>query len=124
MGLIKEKILSNGIPVTYHRIVRIDNIINNKTIIEVASYINKEKRQEEIEALENSASMDVFINASFYEKEYEEETSIKLCYEYLKTLEDFIDAEDDEEENIETEVSEETTESSEEKEESGGEIDG
>ena len=124
MGLIKEKILSNGIPVTYHRIVRIDNIINNKTIIEVASYINKEKRQEEIEALENGPSMDIFINASFYEKEYEEETSIKSCYEYLKTLEDFTDAEDDEEENIETEVSKETTESSEEKEESGGEIDG
>ena len=96
MGLIKEKILSNGIPVTYHRIVRIDNIINNKTIIEVASYTSKNKRQEEIEALENSTSMDVFINSSFYEKEYEEETSIKSCYEYLKTLEDFIDAKDDE----------------------------
>ena len=124
MGLIKEKILSNGIPVTYHRIVRVDNIINNKTIIEVASYINKEKRQEEIEALENSASMDVFIDTTFYSKEYEEETSIKSCYEYLKTLEDFIDAEDDDEENIETEVGEEITESSEEKEEAGGEIDG
>lgn len=124
MGLIKEKILSNGIPVIYHRIVRIDNIINNKTIIEVASYTSKEKRQEEIDALANSASMDVFINATFYEKEYEEETSIKTCYEYLKTLEDFFDAEDDGEENIETEVREETTESSEEKEESGGEIDG
>ncbi len=123
MGLIKEKILNNGITVNYHRIARIDNIINNKTIIEVQSYTSKEKRQEEIEALENSASMDVFINTTFYEKEYEEETSIKSCYEYLKTLEDFIDAEDDEE-NIETEVSEETTESSEEKEESGGEIDG
>ena len=103
MGLIKEKILSNGIPVTYHRIVRIDNIINNKTIIEVASYINKEKRQEEIEALENGSSIDVFINASFYEKEYEEETSIKSCYEYLKTLEDFTDAEDDDEENLSVE---------------------
>ena len=103
MGLIKEKILSNGIPVTYHRIVRIDNIINNKTIIEVASYINKEKRQEEIEALENGPSMDIFINASFYEKEYEEETSIKSCYEYLKTLEDFTDAEDDDEENLSVE---------------------
>lgn len=124
MGLIKEKILSNGIPVIYHRIARIDNIINNKTIIEVQSYTSKEKRQEEIEALENSASMDVFINASFYEKDYEEETSIKSCYEYLKTLEDFTDATDDEEENIVAEVSEKTIESSEEKEEAGGEIDG
>ena len=53
MALKNEIELENGIILNYHRIVSINKITNNSIIIEVASYINERKRQEEIEALQN-----------------------------------------------------------------------
>ena len=49
MALDKTIVLNNGITVNYHRIVSINNITNNQSIIEVASYTSSEKRQEEKE---------------------------------------------------------------------------
>lgn len=95
MALIKAIELENGVTVNYHRIARIDNIINCETIIEVASYTSKAKREEEKEALDNHEPMDVYIKTRYIPMQYEQSMDIVGAYEYLKTLEDFDGAEDD-----------------------------
>lgn len=104
MGLKKEIVLANGITVNYHRIVSINNIINEGTIIEVASYTGENKRKEEKNAILNSRIIDeenntkeldevnVFINTIYINKEYTQNITIEEAYEYLKTLEDFKNA--------------------------------
>ena len=98
MGLIKEVELDNGIVTNYHRIVSINNITNVSTVIEVASYTSKDKREKEKEAIKNGKSMDVFVDTKFINKDYSENYDITKGYKFLKTLEGFKDAEDDLEE--------------------------
>lgn len=93
MALLKKIELNNGIIVNYHRIVSVNKITNNSTIIEIASYINEVKRQEEIEKKANKEQMDIFIETTFLNKEYNEQENIQDLYEYLKTTEKFKDAE-------------------------------
>lgn len=100
MALQKEIKLENGIVVNYHRIVSINKITNNSNIIEVASYTSQEKRQEELEAIKKgkkngeAVSMNVFIDTTYLNKEYNETDTIKDLYNYLKITEKFKDAED------------------------------
>lgn len=100
MALKKEIELENGIILNYHRIVSINKITNNSIIIEVASYVNEKKRQEEIEKQKESQEkgeavpMNIFIDTTYINKEYSEKETIKDLYEYLKTTEKFKDAED------------------------------
>lgn len=89
MALNKTIILDNGINVNYHRIVSINNIINHETIIEIASYINSEKREEEKTALKNNKPMNVFTKTKYAVKEYTPDTDIVSAYTYLKTLDEF-----------------------------------
>ena len=98
MGLIKKIELDNGIATNYHRIVSINNITNVSTVIEVASYISKDKREKEKEAIKNGESMDIFIDTRVINKDYSENYDITKGYKFLKTLEEFKDAEDDLEE--------------------------
>lgn len=100
MALQKKIELENGIIVNYHRIVSINKITNGITIIEVASYTSEEKRQEELDVITQgqetgeAISMNVFIDTTFINKEYNETDTIKDLYDYLKTTEKFKDAED------------------------------
>ena len=97
MALQKEIKLDNGIVVNYHRIVSINKITNNSNIIEVASYTSKEKRQEEIDyynSTEEEKMMNVFIDTTYINKDYDENETIEDTYTYLKTLEKFKDAVD------------------------------
>lgn len=100
MALKKQIELENGITVNYHRIVTINKVTNNTTIIEVASYTSEEKRQEEAEALHigqetgEAVPMNVFIETTYLNKEYVENETIKDLYNYLKTTDKFADAED------------------------------
>ena len=97
MALLKAIELENGIIVNYHRIVSINKITNNSNIIEVASYTSKEKREEEktyYESKEENKQLNVFIDTTYLEKEYEENETIQDVYDYLKTTEKFKDAED------------------------------
>ena len=99
MALSKKIELGNGVTVNYHRIVTINKVTNSSTIIEVASYTSEEKRQEEIEALAKgqetgeAVPMNIFIDTTFLNKEYNETDTIKDLYDYLKTTEKFKDAE-------------------------------
>ena len=89
MALIKSITLPNGITVEYHRVVSVDNITNQSSIIEVASYTNKSKRLEEKEALKNNAPMDVFIHTEYLNVPYNKDLNVDSAYAYLKTLEQF-----------------------------------
>lgn len=84
MALIKEIELENGVKVNYHRIVSVNNVTNHASIIEIASYTSKEKREQEKEALEKNEFVDIFKHTDFIEKEYEEDFNVVSAYEYLK----------------------------------------
>lgn len=92
MALNKRIELENGIVTNYHRIVSLSKITNNITIVEVASYTSKEKRDEEKENI--GQPMNIFINTTYLDKEYNEQESIEDIYDYLKTLDEFNGAED------------------------------
>lgn len=97
MALSKQIELDNGITVNYHRIVSINKITNNTIIIEVASYISKEKRQKEIDyyaSTDPEKSMNVFIDTSYINTDYDENKTIQDLYQYIKTTDKFKDAED------------------------------
>ena len=84
MALIKEIELNNGVKVKYHRIVSVNNVTNHSSIIEIASYTSKEKREQEKEAFAKGEFIDVFKETKFIEKEYEEDLNVVSSYEYLK----------------------------------------
>ena len=95
MALIKEIELNNGVKVNYHRIVSVNNVTNHASIIEIASYTSKEKREQEKEAFERKEFIDAFKETKFIEKEYEEDLNVVSAYEYLKTLPEFSGCTDD-----------------------------
>ena len=96
MALKKDIMLENGILVNYHRVVSVNNITNQTSIIEVASYLNEEQRNKEKEWYEskNEGDMRVFISTKYYSKEYDKNLNVDNAYDYLKTLTEFEDAED------------------------------
>lgn len=97
MALKKEIELENGIIVNYHRIVSINKVTNNCNIIEVASYTSEKQRDKEKEyykSIEKDKRMNVFIETEYIQKEYSENETIEECYEYLKKIDKFKDAED------------------------------
>lgn len=110
MALLKEIELDNGVIVNYHRIVSLNKITNKNNIIEVASYTSENQRLKEKEyqdIQEKNAKgepltpeeqeildkgINVFIDTTYVDKEYDEEEIIEDCYEYLKTTEKFKNA--------------------------------
>lgn len=92
MALFKKIKLENGVIVNYHRIVSISKITNKSIIIEIASYTSKEKRLEEIE--KEGQSMNIFIETTYLNKDYNETDTIEDLYGYLKNTEKFKNAED------------------------------
>lgn len=93
MGLKKQIVLKNGVITNYHRIVSINKITNQNTLIEIASYTSEQKREEEKECYKNNKEMNVFINTTYMSKEYNETDTIEDCYKYLKGTENFKDSE-------------------------------
>ena len=98
MALSKEIENDNGVVTSYHRIVSINSIVNQQTTIEVASYINASKREDESNALKVARETgeypetNVFINTEYITKDYDENDNIENCYDYLKTLDKFKNA--------------------------------
>lgn len=88
MALKKEVRQDNGVVTNYHRILYVMSTINSHVSIAVLSYIDAAGRN-----MENSVT-EPYKVAVTYEKEYEENMTIKDAYEYLKTLPEFEGAED------------------------------
>ena len=95
MALIKEVVLNSGIITNYHRIVSVNNITNHASVIELASYTSKAKREEEKAALKNNEPMSVFIDTKYISIPYNSALSVDSAYEYLKTLPEFAGYTDD-----------------------------
>lgn len=94
MALIKTIELENGVILNYHRIVTINKITNHATILEIAGYTSQKKREQEIEQLENNEEVTAYIDTTFMSVDYDEESTIKDWYDYLKTTDKYIGATD------------------------------
>lgn len=88
MALKKPIVQPDGVTTEYHRILFVQTTVNSHTSIAVLSYLNEQSRQTEKE------SMQPYKAAVTYETAYDENMTIESAYEYLKTLEEFKDAED------------------------------
>lgn len=95
MAIIKAIELDSGIIVRYHRIVSVTNIVNHSVSIEIASYVNKSKREQEKQAIEKREPMNVFINTQRFNKEYDPNFTVEDAYNHIKSLEEFKGGEDD-----------------------------
>lgn len=96
MALLKKIELDSGIILNYHRIVAITKVTNHATVIEVAGYTSKEKRDLEAQQLIDGCAVTAYIDTSFMSVDYDEGATIKDWYAYLKTTEKYSGAEDDE----------------------------
>ena len=94
MALLKEIELDNGIIVNYHRIVSINKITNHGTILEVASYTSKAKRDQEIQQLATGEEINIYIETEYMSADYDESAAITDWYDYLKTTEKYNGATD------------------------------
>ncbi len=99
MALKKTIILENGIPMSYHRIAEIKNIVNNSTMLIIHSYINQEQRNRE-KNHEIRFSDDIYKIIEQVKIAYNDKLDIVSAYEYLKTTEKYLDAEDIFEEEV------------------------
>lgn len=88
MALRKKIIQEDGIATDYHRILYIQNAINACTSIAVMSYIGADTRVRE------SEGMETYRQATTYTAPYTEDMTPGKAYDFLKTLEEFKDAED------------------------------
>lgn len=86
MALEKQITLSNGVPISYHRVVSVNIITNVANLIEVCGYTSQAKREEERAALAANAPMDVFLHTETYETPYDQAMTVESAYGYLKTL--------------------------------------
>ncbi len=91
MAIQKERTLDNGITVNYHRVVSINKITNTQNIIEVASYVDAEKREEEKQKIANGEEMDIFVHTENIVAPYDENANIKNVYADLMELDKFKD---------------------------------
>ena len=98
MALLKSIELDSGIILNYHRIVTITKITNHSIVLEIAGYTSKEKREQEVRQFKNGEDITVYIDTTFMSVEYDENTTIKDWYSYLKTTEKYNGAEDDKDE--------------------------
>ena len=95
MALLKAIKQNNGIVLNYHRISDIKNIVNDKTYLNVISYIDKEEREKEQKQPKYSPNkQEIYKVNNIYDLPYNDTLTIEDAYEYLKTLEDFEGSED------------------------------
>lgn len=98
MGLKKDIVLDNGITLNYHRVVGVNSVTNVNTIIEIASYVNEEKRLEEKQYLQNQLEeghneeipvVNNIINSYTIELPFDKDMNVDSAYKYLVTLDKY-----------------------------------
>lgn len=95
MALQKAIKQDNGIILNYHRIPDIKNVVNDKTYINVLSYINNEERRKEQNLPKYSPNKpNIYKVNNIYSLPYNDTLTINEAYKYLKTLEYFEGSED------------------------------
>ena len=96
MALLKTIELDSGIILNYHRVVAITKITNHSIVLEIAGYTSRAKREQEIDQFKNGQEITVYVDTTFLSVDYDETSTIKDWYAYLKTTDEYKDAEDDE----------------------------
>ena len=95
MALSKPIKQNNGIVLNYHRIADIRNVVNDKTYLDVISYVDDEERVREQKQPKYSPNkQEIYKVSAIYDLLYNDSLSIEQAYEYLKTLEVFEGSED------------------------------
>lgn len=104
MALKKTIVMPNGLPLEYHRIALISLDINNQNTILVHSYLNEDARQYEKDYAAGLIEDPTFpyVDARYYNPEYNGFMSISMAYDWLKTnVSAFEGAEDTEDQSDE-----------------------
>ena len=99
MALLKAIELDNGVILNYHRIASINKITNHTTVLAVVSYTSKTQREKEIQQMASQEMITAYTETDYINVDYDEKTTIKDWYTYLKTTEKYSGAEDDEDED-------------------------
>lgn len=101
MAIKKEVTADNGIITEYHRIALMSIDVNQQNTILVNSYLSEDGRQIEkdyaaglYDDLEEGMMKFPYVSAQYINCDYDENMTISRAYEYLKTLPQFIGAED------------------------------
>ena len=95
MALLKPIKQSNGIVLNYHRIANIRNVVNDKTYLDVVSYVDNEERIKEQNQPKYSPNRaEIYKVSAIYDLPYNDTLTIEDAYEHLKTLEVFEGSED------------------------------
>lgn len=99
MALIKKIVMTNGLPLEYHRIALVSLDINNQNTVLVYSYLNEEARQYEKDyaaGLIEGEPVFPYVHSEYYNPEYSGVMSISRAYDWLKSsVPAFEGAEDD-----------------------------
>lgn len=95
MALLKAIKQENGIVLNYHRISNIRNVVNDKTYIQILSYVDEEEREKEKKQPKYSPNKtEIYLVSSIETIPYNDALTIENAYEYLKTLEKYEGSED------------------------------
>lgn len=90
MALLKDITQDDGVITSYHRVQSVIINTNSHNSIIVVSCINNDIREKEKEGL----ILVPYQKAITYETKYDQDMSVEAAYDYLKTLDEFADAED------------------------------
>lgn len=90
MALYKQIKQSDGVTTNYHRILYIMSTINRQNSIAVLSYVDNESRNSEMEGEMSQP----YQKSKTYETDYDPSMTVSTAYDYLKTLPEFVGAED------------------------------
>lgn len=99
MAIAKSVTEPNGITVTYHRVVRIDSMVNVSVLVEVASYLSRGAREAQLAyEAEESPTQDgtnqQYVVTTFHQLPYRDGMTASDAYDALKGLPEFSGASD------------------------------
>ena len=99
MAIAKSVTETNGITLTYHRVVRIDTMVNSSTLVEVGSYLDRDARERQIESEEAQSRGEPgagqqYVVTTFHQLPYSDGMTAADAYLALKSLPEFSGAED------------------------------
>lgn len=95
MAIRLQETLPNGVPLSYHRIVSLTTVVNQQCVIEVASYVSQDAREQEQAAIADpETGCDVYVSTQLISVDYDPEMSVTKAYTLLKGMEEYKDATD------------------------------
>lgn len=101
MAIKKQVTASNGIVTEYHRVALLSIEVNQQNTILIHSYLNADGRQIEKDYanglyndLEEGFMNFPYVDARYINVEYNPDMTVSAAYDYIKTLPEFVGAED------------------------------